>query len=102
MSAAADSLLELTGDPVAAAWLRRELRERAAETAGTELGDKIAAVLDGRLHVRALATDPDFALHAERTRLAFDDYWAGLDADQRQAAQRKGEEALGELEPDDG
>lgn len=102
MSAPADSLLELTGDPAAAAWLRRELRERATETAGTELGDKLTAVLDGRLHVRALADDPDFALHAERARAAFDDYWAGLDADEREAALRHGEEALSELEPTDG
>jgi hypothetical protein len=102
VSAPADSLLELTGDPAAAEWLRRQLRERAAETAGTELGDQICAVLDGRLHVRALAGDPDFALHAERARAGFDDYWAGLDADEREAALRQGEQALSQPGPEDG
>jgi hypothetical protein len=96
-----DSLFELTGDPAAAAWLRRELQARAAETAGSDLGDKIQAVLAGRLHVRALADDADFALHAERTRLAFDDYWAGLDPEERAAVLRQGEQTLSGLDTHD-
>ena len=47
--------------------------------------------------MRSLADDPAFAELADRTRVAFEDYWAGLDADQRAAAVRAGNARLAEV-----
>ena len=97
MSTDGDSLLELTGDPAAAELMRRALRERAEEYAGTPLGDKFSDVLAGRLDVRALADDPEFTALEDRTREAFDEFWAGLDTEQRATMLRSGEERLAEV-----
>lgn len=92
-----DSIDDLTRDPAAAELMRRALRERAEEYAGTALGEKFADVLAGRLDVRSLGDDPAFAELTDRTRVAFEDYWAGLDSDQRSAAVRAGNARLAEV-----
>lgn len=93
----ADSLDDFAGDPAAGEVLRRALSARAEEYDGTPLGERFRDVLAGRLHIRQLADDPEFAKLADSTRREFDEYWAGLSPDERTDLVRQGEAVEAEV-----
>jgi hypothetical protein len=78
-----DPLLDLTGDPVAADLLRRNLAAIAERERGTATGALVADVLAGRRPVRDLELDPAFMTIARSGVDEFRRHMASLDPDER-------------------
>lgn len=72
-------------DPAAGRQLRRALDVLADEHDGTPLGDRLRAVLDGRLTMRELAADPEVAGLARRGMEDFRTAWAELSPGEQRA-----------------
>lgn len=96
----ADHLEMFTGDAASAEVLRRSLRAMADEFADQPLGEKILAVLQGRVDLRDVASDPDFAEFAANGMRAQEAAWAALTPEEREHQLRAGEEFLAELDQD--
>ncbi len=78
-----DSIEEFAGDRAGGAALRRSLEVIAQQYAGHPLGEQVAEVLAGRLDMRTLAGDPEFATLAHDGMRRFAEEWERLDPEQR-------------------
>lgn len=93
MTEQGDPLVEFTGDRVGAVQLRRSLQALADHYAGQPLGQQISAVLAGRMTMRELAGDPEFASMAQQGTQQFAEQWEAMSPDEKQALVREGEAA---------
>lgn len=78
-----DSIDRFAGDPAGGVALRRSLEVVAQQFAGHPLGDQVSAVLSGRLDMRTLAEDPEFATLATEGMRRFTEEWDQLPAERR-------------------
>ncbi len=96
-----DPLLALTGDHAGAALLRQSLTQLAEQHDGTPLAVSVREVLAGRLDVRELALDPEFAAFTGRGMESFTEAWEGLSPEERAEQLRAGEAYLAALDKAD-
>lgn len=80
-----DDLDAFTGDTAGGEIMRWSLRAMADHYAGTPLGDRVRDVLAGRLGIRELAQDPEFAEFTARGMQVWSDLWASLSPEERAA-----------------
>lgn len=86
-----DSLEDFTGDRAGAVQLRRSLEVLRDTYAGTPLGDQIQLTIDGRLTMRELADDPEFASMAHQGMQQFAEEWEAKSPEEKQALIQEGE-----------
>lgn len=87
-----DSLGDFTdGDVAAADQLRRALRLLRDQHAGTPLARQVDEVLTGRLDLRTLGEDPEFATLVRQGMDTFAQQWAAASTEERTALVREGE-----------
>lgn len=79
------------GDAAAAEQLRRSLRVLRDHYAGTPLAHQLDDVLTGRLGLRTLAADPEFATLVREGMDRFGEEWAAASTEERAAMVREGE-----------
>lgn len=95
-----DSIREFAGDDAGAVVLRDGLSQLSAHYAGTPLGDQMAAVLAGRLDLRDLAGDPEFAAMTTEFTRQFSEEWEQLGPAERSDLLRQGDALVADLEPE--
>ena len=96
-----DSIHEFAGDAAGAVALRDGLTQLAGHCAGTPLGDRMTAVLAGRLTLRDLASDPEFVAMTSGFTRTFSEEWEQLGPAERADLVRQGDALLVDLEPQD-
>jgi hypothetical protein len=82
---------EFTGDRAGAVQLRRSLELLRDRYAGTPLGDQLQLTLEGRLTMRDLAGDPEFASMAQAGMQQFAEQWEAMSPEEKQKLLRESE-----------
>lgn len=95
-----DPFIAHTGDPAAAALLRRNLGAIADENARTPLGRAVREVLSGERDLSALERNPEFMALMRSGVRAYTEHVASLDPDERAALYAEAQELL-DAEPDE-
>lgn len=91
MTGTPDPFEEFTGDRAGAVQLRRSLEVLRDRYAGTPLGDQLQLTLEGRMSMRELAGDPEFASMAQAGMQQFADQWESMSPEEKQKLLREGE-----------
>lgn len=97
-----DPLMQITGDPAAAALLRTNLTGLAEQHRGTALGRLISEVLAGRRPTRDLETDPEFLDLTRSGVQRYQDYLASLSEEDRRRLSAQAEQLVETDEPGSG
>jgi hypothetical protein len=97
MSRPPDDLDAFAGDPAGGEIMRRSLRALADHHDGTPLGDRVSEVLAGRLGIRDLAEDAEFAEFTRRGMQAWSEVWSSLSPEERAAQLEAGQAVEAEL-----
>ncbi|WP_109507282.1 hypothetical protein [Nocardioides speluncae] len=88
-----DPFEEFTGDRAGAVQLRRSLTVLRDKYAGTPLGHQLQLTLEGRMTMRDLAGDPEFASLAQAGMREYAEQWAAMSPEEKQALVRESEAA---------